>query len=290
VKGWFFRAFARLLSWFPVRLLQGLAHPLSALIWRISRRLRTVARVNVNLCYPDLASEAQERRARRSLTHYAANALEVGVCWYASRRRFDALFEPPAGLEHVTALQEAGRGVVLMAPHFGAWELLGLSLSDLLAATLYKPGSDPDLDSVLIERRERFGATLVPANRRGLKALMDRLRAAQWVGVLPDQEPTGGEGRFAPFFGVPALTGVLVPRLLRRTGAGALYAACVRGKHGRFRVHFLPAEEELYSPDLDVALAALNRGVEAVVALAPDQYLWAYKRFRALPGGQPKRY
>jgi KDO2-lipid IV(A) lauroyltransferase len=290
VRGWFFRAFARVLSVVPVRLLHGLAHPLSALIWRISRRLRTVARTNVALCYPDLSAEAQEQRARRSLYHYACNALEVGVCWYAGRRRFDALFDPPVGLEHVAAARDAGLGLVVMAPHFGAWELLGLSLSDLLAVTLYKPGSDPEVDAVLIERRERFGATLVPANRRGLKALMDRLKAAEPVGVLPDQEPTGGDGRFAPFFNVPALTGVLVPRLIQRSGAQAVYAACVRGERGRFQVHFIPAGEDLHSPDLDVALSALNRGVEAVIALAPDQYLWAYKRFRARPEGQPKRY
>ena len=290
MKGIFFRAFARFLSGFPVRLLQVLAHPLAAGIWRISSRLRNVARVNVGLCYPELSAEARERRARRSLYHYACNALEVGVCWYASRRRFDALFDPPVGLEHVTAAKDAGNGVVVMAPHFGAWELLGLSLSDLLAVTLYKPGSDPDVDAVLIERRERFGATLVPANRRGLKALMDRLKAAEPVGVLPDQEPTGGDGRFAPFFDVPALTGVLVPRLIQRSGARAVFTACVRGDHGRFQVHFIPAEEDLYSSDLDVALAALNRGVEAVIDLAPDQYLWAYKRFRAQPGDQAKRY
>ena len=45
-----------------------------------------------------------------------------------------------------------------MAPHFGAWELLGLSLSELLAATLYKPGSDPDVDAVLILSPEWYGA------------------------------------------------------------------------------------------------------------------------------------
>jgi KDO2-lipid IV(A) lauroyltransferase len=290
VKGVFFRVFAWTLSWFPVRLLHLLAHPLSALIWRISGRLRSVARVNVGLCYPDLSEADRERRARRSLYHYACNALEVGVCWYAGRRRFDRLFDAPVGLEHVTAAKAAGKGVVVMAPHFGAWEMAGLSLSDLLAVTLYKPGSDAAVDAVLIERRERFGATLVPANRRGLKALMDRLKAAEAVGVLPDQEPTGGDGRFAPFFGVPALTGVLVPRLIQRSGARAIYTACVRGEHGKFRMHFIPAEADLYANDLDVALPALNRGVEAVIALAPDQYLWPYKRFRARPGDQPKRY
>lgn len=290
MSGLFFRAVAWLLSLLPLRLLHLLARPLAALLWRISSRLRRVSLVNIGLCYPELSDEAREHRARRAMFHYACNALEVGVCWYASRRRFDALFEPPVGLDAFEAALADERGVVLMAPHFGAWELLGLAVTNRLAATLYKPGSDPSVDAVLIERRERFGANLVPANRRGLKVLMDGLREGAGVGVLPDQEPTGGDGRFAPFFGVPALTGVLVPRLLARSGARGIFAGCVRGEDGRFRLHFIPAEDTIHDEDLDVALAALNRGVEAVIALDPEQYLWGYKRFRARPEEQERVY
>lgn len=290
MNGLLFRAIARLLSLAPLRLLHWLAVPLAALLWRVAKRLRRVSLANIALCYPDLGPEAQEQRARRAMYHYACNALEVGVCWYGSRRRFDALFEPTEGLEAWRAALEKGDGVVFMAPHYGAWELLGLAMSPDLAATLYKPGSDSAVDAVLIERRERFGADLVPANRRGLKRLMDALRAGGAVGVLPDQEPTGGDGRFAPFFGAPALTGVLVPRLLRRTGAKAFFAGCVRGPDARFRIHIIPAEAELHDDDLDVALAALNRGVEQVIALDPEQYLWGYKRFRARPEGEARLY
>ncbi|MEM1411541.1 MAG: lysophospholipid acyltransferase family protein [Pseudomonadota bacterium] len=290
MSGFLFRALARVLSLVPLRLLHALAHPLAALLWRSASRLRRVSLANVALCYPELSPEEQAHRARRAMFHYACNALEAGVCWYGSRARFVALFEPAEGWAALRDALASGAGVVFMAPHYGAWELLGLAMSEDLGATLYKPGSDAAVDAVLIERRERFGASLVPANRRGLKALMDVLRDGGGVGVLPDQEPTEGDGRFAPFFGVPALTGVLVPRLLRRTGARAFFAGCVRGADGRFRVHVIAAEPGLYEEDMDTALAALNRGVEAVIALDPEQYLWGYKRFRARPEGAPPAY
>ncbi len=290
MKAFVFRAVARLTSLLPVRVSRALSRPLAALIWRLSSRLRRVSLVNLSLCYPQLPEAEREDRARQAMFHYACNALEVGVSWYAGRRRFEGLFEERVGWAHFEAGKAHGRGLLFLAPHFGAWEMLGLSVSKDLAAALYKEGSDAAVDEVLIERRQRFGNHLVPAGRRGLKVLMDRLREGGAVAVLPDQEPTGGEGRFAPFFGEPALTGVLVPRLLQRTGARAVFAGCVRRPNGRFRIHVLPAEEALYSEDMDTALAALNRGVESVIALAPEQYLWAYKRFRALPDGQGKRY
>lgn len=290
MKGALFRGTARVLAVLPPRLAQSLARPLAWLLWSVSKRFRRVSLTNLALCYPAKTEQAQEQLAREALYHYACNALEVGVAWYWSRPRFDKLFESPRGWSHLEGALAEGKGVLFLAPHFGAWEMLGLKVSDAMGATLYKPGSDPVVDEVLIERRERFGANLVPAGRQGLKALMNQLKAGRAVGVLPDQEPRAGDGRFAPFFGTPALTGVLISRLIQRTGARAVFAACLRKPGGRFELCILPAEEALYSADLDTALAALNRGVESIIELDPAQYLWAYKRFRARPDGQPNRY
>jgi KDO2-lipid IV(A) lauroyltransferase len=41
---------------------------------------------------------------------------------------------------------------------------------------------------------------------------------------------------------------------------------------------------------MDEALAAMNRGVERCVEVDPAQYLWAYKRFRRRPEGEPRFY
>ena len=204
--------------------------------------------------------------------------------------RFDRLFLEPEGMEYFQRALDSGRGVVFLAPHYGAWELLGLNMSEQLGATLYKPGNDAEIERLLVANRERFGAQLVPANRRGLKKLMDSLSLGQAVAVLPDQEPRLGDGRFAPFFGVPALTGVLVPRLLQKTGALAVFSVCVRRPAGATGCMCCEPHEDIYSPDLDTAIAAVNQGVERCIGLDPGQYLWAYKRFRARPEGAEPAY
>jgi KDO2-lipid IV(A) lauroyltransferase len=52
----------------------------------------------------------------------------------------------------------------------------------------------------------------------------------------------------------------------------------------------MPAEEAINSADQQTSLDALNRGVESIVALAPSQYQWEYKRFKARPEGYPPIY
>jgi KDO2-lipid IV(A) lauroyltransferase len=111
------------------------------------------------------------------------------------------------------------------------------------------------------------------------------------VGILPDQQPKQGEGEFAPLFGTPALTMVLLSRLAQRTGATVLFAFAERLQDGRgFRLHFLPAPPGVADPDLATAVAALNRGVEDCVRIAPAQYQWHYKRYSIRPPGDTRRW
>ena len=97
---------------------------------------------------------------------------------------------------------------------------------------------------------------------------------------MPDQRPKQGEGVIAPFFGVPALTMVLLSRLAERTRANVLFAFAERLPRGKgFRLHFLEAPSGIADEDLSRACAALNHGVEQCVEIAFAQYQWTYKRF-----------
>jgi len=185
----------------------------------------------------------------------------------------------------------SGRGVLVLAPHFGAWEYLGLYLQTLFdMAILYKPPAHPGLDKALLQMRSRAGGKMLPATVTGLRQLFAHIRAAKVAAMLPDQQPSSGQGQFAPFFGVPALTGVLAPRLVRKTGCTALFFACERLDNGHYCIHVMPADEAICSSDMDAALLAINRGVEKCIAIDPAQYLWSYKRFRSRRDGDPPIY
>jgi len=129
----------------------------------------------------------------------------------------------------------------------------------------------------------------VPTNVRGVAALLKALRRGETTAILPDQQPPPASGDFAPIFGVPAQTMTLVHNLIQKSGSQALMCAALRVAGG-WELHFMPTEEAINSADQQISLDALNRGVETIVALAPSQYQWEYKRFRARPEGFPSIY
>ena len=83
-----------------------------------------------------------------------------------------------------------------------------------------------------------------------MRQLFKLLNGGGVVGILPDQQPKAGDGEFAPFFGVQALTMTLLGRLAQRTGATVLFAWCERIDTGdrdgpRFALHIeaAPADD-----------------------------------------------
>jgi len=129
----------------------------------------------------------------------------------------------------------------------------------------------------------------VPTNVRGVAALLKALQRGEVTAILPDQQPPTGSGDFAPLFGVQALTMTLTHNLLKRSASQAIFCCALR-ERGGWRLYFMPADDMIYSHDQATSLRAMNAGTESVVAMAPDQYQWEYKRFRARPEGGPPIY
>jgi len=158
--------------------------------------------------------------------------------------------------------------------------VIGLWLSPRTKMTsLYEPPKIAPLGRWIKSSREKSGATLVPTDVRGVAGLIKALKRGETTAILPDQKPGANGGVEVPFMGVPVPTMTLVTNLLKRSHSRALLATALR-EPGGWRLHFLPVNEDLYSDDQVTAVTALNDDVARIVALAPEQYQWEYKRFR----------
>lgn len=281
------RGLLLLTAWLPWSWLRAIAR-LSPFL--APRGVKRVIDTNLALCFPDFSETQRHALRNQVLVENATTVLELGKCWLRAPQAVFAQMRETVGEEHLREAKARGKGVVFMTCHFGNWEMAGLYASQLTPITsLYRPPKLARLDPLIRASRERNGGIMAPATNRGVKAMVDTLRAGGVAGILPDQDPGEGNGVFAPFFGQPAYTMGLIHRLLRKTGARAVFAYAERIPGG-FRMVLFPAPEAIYDPDPEISARALNQGVEQCINAAPAQYLWSYKRFKTRPPGVARRY
>ena len=282
----------RLIGVLPLRAVHLVATALACAASVLPTRERQVSEVNLGIAFPDLDAAARRRLVRKSMIDTAKTFAEGSAIWSWSRERILAHIGDVSGEERVREAIDSGRGVILAAPHLGNWELVGMYCSASYSLTgLYQKPRLLELESLFKASRERFGAKLVPAGLGAVRTLTRALKRGEMIAILPDQDAGSGLGVFVPFFGEPANTMTLLPRLAARTGALVViaYAERMTGSRG-FHMHFVPASEEIYGDDIERAAASMNQDVERRVRDLPEQYLWSYKRFRIRPPGMSSPY
>ena len=279
----------RLVSRLPLRIVHAVGAGVGRLmLWQ---RTPSVRHIDTNL---RIVRPHDSSRAHAALLHAAAlecgkSGSEIAKIWGGGAARALELVREVRGEELLDAALAADTGLIIAAPHLGCWEVLNYWLCRKTPmAILYRPPHVAALEGLLRKVRGDLAPLQVRADGAGVRTLYRRLAAGGTVGILPDQKPREGEGRFAPFFGREALTMVLLPRLAARTGARVLFAFAERLPRGLgYRIHVLPAPEGVADADLDVACSALNRGVQDCVGLAFTQYQWQYKRYTAMDRPSP---
>jgi KDO2-lipid IV(A) lauroyltransferase len=279
-------------AWLPLPVIHGLGVLIGWGLILIPNRTRHDAAINIGLCYPEWSPRRQHRLLHKSLIGTGKTVSETSALWIRPRHRALILIRKTDDTGMVEAAMRTGGGVILATPHLGAWEASGLYCAAHYNITcLYRPLRIPELEDLVRKARSRVGANYVPTTPGGIRALYRALGQGGAVAMLPDQEPHTGNGAFAPFFGIPAYSMVLLTRLAKKTGAPIVFAWCERLSWGRgYHLHFRPAPQEIYSDEAATATTAMNRSVEGLIRECPAQYQWGYRRFKTRPEGEAPLY
>ncbi len=282
----------KLLACLNLKWAQRLGTLIGRILWMGDSRLTRVTIENIRMCYPQLSKSEQDALIKSSLIETGKLFTEFGVVWEWPTEKTLSLIRSVQGKAHLDEIFARGKGAIVLAPHHGNWEMVGLYLSTLRPmAALYKPPKIKALEVYMSSVRGRHGSELVPTNKRGVVRLFSILSSQGMVGILPDQVPGGSGGVFAPFMGVEANTMKLVSRLIEKTQCEVVCLCAIRRPEGEgFDMIFTPADPDIYSDDIPNSVAALNRTIEAAIANHPEQYQWEYKRFKGAKHNGKKVY
>jgi KDO2-lipid IV(A) lauroyltransferase len=274
--------FLRLVARLPLSVLHAIGAALGWVVYLVSPRYRRMIARNLEIAGLDSA-----RMRSAVVAETGKGALEIPAVWLRPHERAAGLVVEAVGWQHVEIAASPGKGVILLTPHLGCWEVSGQYIASRMRITvMYSPPNVRWLEPLMLAGRDRGDAMKsVPADMRGVRAMLKALRRGEAIGILPDQVPGVGEGEWVDFFGRPAYTMTLVGRLAEQTGAPVLVCYSERLAGGRGYRFMIEPMLEARPPESPVR--ALNRSLEQLIRRRPEQYLWSYNRYKVPAGVQP---
>ena len=292
------RCLAAALKWFVCRFSPAATCRVGIVIgdiWRmLDRRRRTITRHNLRMVFGETKSEEELNRIEKEVfRNIAQTAVEfVQIPMLTSEKAYDII--TIEGREKLDDSLRSGGGVVLIASHFGNWELMG-AVSAIIGykiSAVARPVDDPDVDEIVREIRESSGMQIIPRRVSAL-GIVRKLKRNEIVGILGDQN-TRMQNIFVDFFGIKASTTPGPAMLALRTGAALVPVFMIREGSGKHRFIVEDPIEVDRTADLDADVFATTQKcadiLEEYIRKYPSQWFWVHRRWKTRPPGEPPIY
>jgi lauroyl/myristoyl acyltransferase len=271
-----FRLIEGVIARLPRRLAYSLGLVISTAAFPLLGRQRRALEANLRRVRPDLDQPTLRKLAWRNWLGHTKAWIDFFKIPRMDRRKLSGLLLP-IGTEHLDAATAAGKGVIVVAPHMGSWELACASW-----AARYGP------IGVMVERieprrlfehvfrlRSQMGIKVIPLSRTGARDLLRLLREGRMVILAMDRDILG-TGRPLPFFGEVSRFPTGAVELALKTGAPILPAYCVRDPDDRYIAigeapMFLTPTGD-HEADVQRAMEQILATFERFIRRFPDQW------------------
>ena len=259
-----------------------LASWLSGNLWRLiaphlSRQKRALA--NLELAFPEKSLGERKAIAAamwENLGRTFAESFRIKTLTASDR----IVFEPAEGFDEAAA---GSKPFIVCGLHLGNWEILAHGGQRLGVSLIgvYQRLSNPHVEALMHGLREPlYQAGLTPKTPMAARVLLRAIKDGASPCFLADLRDDNGP--FVPFFGQPARSTVFPALLARRTGVPLYAGAAFRRPGGRFSVRIMPIsmpQTNNSAADALTATKALQRQFEAFIREAPEQWMWAHRKW-----------
>lgn len=258
----------------------------SALLWyKIDRRHRKVAKDNIRLALGYTSEERISSLAKANFVHLTTVFLETLGVARITRHNCDD-FVNVSGTEYLFESLDRGKGLFLLTGHLGNWEWLAYMTPFYIQNRLnviVRPLNWAWPNKILTNLRERSGNRIID-KKKATKLVFKALQDNEMVGILLDQVSSRGEGVYAPFFGVYALTNRALASLAIKTGSPVHPAFIRRRPNGKYCVVIgppipIPGNGSL-KDRIFQATSRFNAAIEQQIRTDPTQWYWIHRRFK----------
>jgi KDO2-lipid IV(A) lauroyltransferase len=227
--------------------------------------------------------------AKKVFENLAKNAVELLNFPKMNARNIDR-FVTIEGIERIDDSFARGRGTIVLAFHFGNWDLTGLvfRLKGYPGATIGKKIYFYKYDEWLNSLR-RAGDVNVIYRDDSPRKMLKVLKENKILGVVADQDVDSVDGVFVDFFGRPAYTPVGPVVLAKATGASMIPVLVVRdGTRHRFIIEKPVELVDTGDKEADIVTNTKRWSdvIESYIRKYPDQWVWMHRRWKTQREGQ----
>lgn len=301
------RAILGILSILPRKLAVGTGVALAKTFYFLTGGRKDIALRNLAIAFPEKDEGHRLALLKASFANLGRVLGDFSQFDKMTRLQLDELvefeFESPEFVnsperKHIDAEREKGRGMILVGPHLGNWEIGVFAYSAAREPLTYlaRPLDNPKIEEFVARLRSRFGNRSINKTN-SVSAAFEILRSGGILGALPDVNMHPKDGIFVPFFGVEACTTRGLAMLAIRTNALIMPMCCVwNDEKSKYVVRYgsviEPAATGITDRNAEIyrLTAEMTAEMEAFIRFAPDQWIWTHKRWKTRPPGESPIY
>lgn len=279
---WAGLGFLRVVFMLPLSWQFGIGRMIGRIAHRIAVERRSIARRNIELCFPEMLTDARNKLVHEHFEALGISLIELGLGRWATDDYLESI-TTITGAEHIQNAIDAGYGVILLSAHFTSLEVSGRVLGTHCPPfdAVYRRFRSDFTTEIMLSNREIAARRVIEKN--DIKRMVRSLREGVPVWYAPDQSYHLKQSALLPFFGVPAMTNTATGTLAKLGKAKAVPFFPRRLANGRYELTLLPAIAAWPSGDTEEDTRQYTALLEQHIKNCPEQYYWVHRKFKNRP-------
>ncbi|MFZ9036340.1 MAG: lysophospholipid acyltransferase family protein, partial [Francisellaceae bacterium] len=174
-------------SLMPIAIAQFLGLIIGWVVSHFNTRVKRTTTINLKLCFPDLSDYHLKKLVKGSIIQTMITGVEMPAILFKKPQKLLKLITAVEGRDLLQTLYDQNRGVMVLGPHIGCWEIGSLYFpAHFPAAMLYTPPKIAFINNLIVKARSRLCKSMSPANHTGVRTMFQSIKNHELVAMLSD--------------------------------------------------------------------------------------------------------
>ncbi len=264
------------------------------LMWKYYHRGRERALANLQASFPEKDREWIVRTGKESFQQIAMLVMDLVFVPRLVKKHNWRDYSRYKTVERAKWLMQEGRGLLLVAAHYGNFEIMGylMGLFGFNVFSIARPLDNRYVSNYLYGVRQRAGQRII--DKKGAAEMMDKIPARGATLCFIADQDAGKKGIFVDFFGRKASTykSIALLAITNNVPIGVGYSRRIGDRFffeiGVNRIIF-PDEWADKEDPLTWVTQEYTSAIERFIREDPTQYWWLHRRWKTRPREETKR-